>query len=103
MPGCGFQVVFHFDVRLSEMLRKRKKGEGGVERGMEGGGRDGEGLRDGVLEGGERWGGGNLATRLGKVHDQVLGHSDVRLLVLGHTTTVGVIIPTRWSGQISPR
>ena len=82
--------------------------EGGVERGgrrgrgMEGGGRDGEGLRDGV-EGGERWGGGNLATRLGKVHDQVLGHSEVRLLVLGHTTTVGVIIPTRWSGQISPR
>ena len=65
-------------------------------RGMEGGGRDGEGLRDGV-EGGERWGGGNLATRLGKVHDQVLGHSDVCLLVLSHTT-VGVIIQTHVGG-----
>ena len=48
VPGCGFQVVFDFDVRLSEMLRKRKKGEGGVERdGGRGGGRGGEGWKEG--------------------------------------------------------
>ena len=50
VPGCGFQVVFDFDVRLSEMLRKRKKGEGGVERG---GGR--EKKWRGVERGGEGW------------------------------------------------
>ena len=56
MPGCGFQIVFHFDVRLSGN-GKEKGGRGGRGKEWRGVERDGEGWREGegMERGGEGW------------------------------------------------
>ena len=102
LPSCfSFWCVFVGNGKEKGGRGGRGKEWRGVERdgGRGKGWREGEGIERGGGRGGEGWrGGGDLATRLGLWPSP----RSFWCVFVGHITT-GVIIQTRWSGQISPR